>query len=581
MKTRRSDLLQLSLKLGIVLFGAYMLSFFFFKLDLTEEKRHTLTDATKNMLTTLDDKVFVRVYLHGEFPSGFKRLERSIKESLDEFRDYSGAQLDYEFIDPYESGDKKTISETEKTLYEKGLRFTRLTFDENGAQNSKLIWPAAIIEYKGTEYPVQFFRSDMPEPTDDMINSSVNNLEYELASNLRKAMKQEKPAIAVLEGQGELADIEMADFLASVEENYSLDFVTINEQVNAFGDNLGANTGRRNKFAALIVAKPDSTFTDKDRVIIDQFIMNGGKVLWLVDPVLTDLDSLRVHQQTMGVSNEMGLYDMLFEYGVRMNRNLVIDFQAAPIAFDAGPMGNQRNLQMFSWYYAPLLFPPLNPHPIVANLDPIKLDFASSLDSVNNGNPEIRKTPLLYSSPLSKSLKTPVRISTNIVELGPDYFKQNGKPEIMAMLLEGQFPSAFQDLTDQIKKDPNFAYRAKSVPTSMIVVADGDVVRNGIIKTDQGMRAQALGFDRYAKRVVYDNKEFLLNCINYLLDDQSLISVRSRTIKLRKLDEDAVIEQKASIQIQNTVIPIALVAILGTAQYVVRKRKWTKVTQKK
>jgi ABC-2 type transport system permease protein len=581
MKTRRSDLLQLSLKLGIVLFGAYMLSFFFFKLDLTEEKRHTLTDATKTMLGDLDDKVFVRVYLHGEFPSGFKRLERSIKESLDEFRDYSGAQVDYEFIDPYESGDKKTIAETEKTLYEKGLRFTRLTFDENGTQNSKLIWPAAIIEFKGTEFPVQFFRSDMPEPTDDMINSSVNNLEYELASNLRKAMKPEKPAVAVLEGQGELADIEMADFLSTLEENYKLDIVKIDERVNALGDNLGANSGRKNKFQALIVAKPDSLFSDKDRVIIDQFIMNGGKVLWLVDPVLTDLDSLRAKQQTMGISNEMGLYEMLFEYGARLNRNIVIDFQAAPIAFDAGPMGNQRNMQMFSWYYAPLLFPPLNPHPIVANLDPIKLDFASSVDSVNNGNPEIHKIPLLYSSPMSKSLKTPVRISTNIVELGPDYFKENGKPEIMALLMEGQFPSAFKDqLPAQIKSDPNFAFREKSQPTSMIVVADGDVVRNAIINTDQGPRPQALGYDRYAKRVVYDNKEFLLNCMNYLLDDQSIISVRSRTIKLRKLDADAVIEQRASIQIQNTVIPIALVVALGAIQFVVRKRKWSKIPTK-
>jgi ABC-2 type transport system permease protein len=577
MKARRTDLFNLFLSIGILFFLAFILTFVFFKLDLTEEKRHTLTEPTKEMLGSLEDKVFVRCYLTGEFPAGFKRLEQNIKERLDEFRDYSNSQIEYEFIDPYSSGDKKTIEETENALYEKGLRFTRLSYEENGAQQSKLIWPGAIIEYRGKEYPVQFFKSDMPEPSDEMINSSVNSLEFELASNLRKALRKDKPAVAIIQGHGELLPIEMADYLNGLEQNYAIDIVTIDERINALSDKVESLPQRKNLYDAIIIAKPDSAFSDKDRVIIDQYIMNGGKVLWMVDPVLTDLDSLRAQQQTMGVSNEMGLYEMLFEYGARINRNIVIDFQAAPIAFDAGPMGNQRNIQMFSWYYSPLLFPPANAHPIVANLDPIKYEFASSIDTVNS-SPLVKKIPILRSSELSKALKTPVRINTSVVELGMDYFKQGAMPnQIMALMMEGQFNSAFKDqLPLAIRQDPVIAYKESSVPTAMMVIADGDVVRNAVMETPQGPVPQALGFDRYAKRVIYDNKEFLLNAMNYLLDDKALISVRSRTIKLRKLDDSVVAANRTRIQIENAALPIFVLLIIGGIQVYVRKKKWTK-----
>jgi ABC-2 type transport system permease protein len=369
----------------------------------------------------------------------------------------------------------------------------------------------------------------------------------------------------------------MADYLNGLEQNYAIDIVTIDERINALSDKVESLPQRKNLYDAIIIAKPDSAFSDKDRVIIDQYIMNGGKVLWMVDPVLTDLDSLRAQQQTMGVSNEMGLYEMLFEYGARINRNIVIDFQAAPIAFDAGPMGNQRNIQMFSWYYSPLLFPPANAHPIVANLDPIKYEFASSIDTVNS-SPLVKKIPILRSSELSKALKTPVRINTSVVELGMDYFKQGAMPnQIMALMMEGQFNSAFKDqLPLAIRQDPVIAYKESSVPTAMMVIADGDVVRNAVMETPQGPVPQALGFDRYAKRVIYDNKEFLLNSMNYLLDDKALISVRSRTIKLRKLDDSVVAANRTRIQVENAALPIFVLLIIGGIQVYIRKKKWTK-----
>jgi len=412
---RRSDIFRLILSISAVLLIAFLLSNFFFKIDLTAEKRHSLTPSTEEMLEGLNDNIFIRCYLHGDFPSGFKRLEQSIKERLDEFRDYSDGKIGYEFIDPYESGNQKQINEVFATLDEKGLKFSNITFNQDGAQSSKLIWPAAIVHYKGREYAIQFLKSDMPSPTESMINNSVNNLEYELANSLRKITRERKPAIAVLTGHKEIDALHMADFVYGLRENYAVEAVRIDSQITAFSYKLAGTTVRQNRYDGLIIAKPDSAINDKDRFVIDQFIMNGGKVLWMLDALKINMDSLRTSDMVMAASNENGLYEMLFEYGVRLNRSLVIDFQGAPIILDNGPMGTQRSYTERTNYYAPLMLSPNplmlspnNPHPITSNLDPIKLEFAGSLDTVNQ-NPDIVKIPLLYSSELSKELRAPAK----------------------------------------------------------------------------------------------------------------------------------------------------------------------------
>ena len=576
MKRKRSDILQLFLSLGIVLISAFLLSFYFFKLDLTEEKRHSLTPATQEMLGNLPDPLFIRCYLHGEFPAEFKRLENSIKERLDEFVDYSNGQIDYEFIDPYESGDEKIINETFKALDEKGLRFSNISYSENGAQASKLIWPAAIVEYQGREYPIQFLKTESPLATDQMVNTSVNNLEYELANGLRKITRKDKPAIAILTGHREIPGINLADFLYGLRENYDVEPVRIDSQINAFSDKADAMALRTNRYAALVVAGPDSVIGDKDRFIIDQFIMNGGKVLWMLDALKINMDSLRNAESTMAVSNENGVYEMLFEYGVRLNRALVIDFQGAPIILDNGPMGNQRAYTDRTNYYAPLLLSSTNTHPITANLDPLKMEFAGSLDSVN-ASADVVKIPLLKSSPLSKELRAPVRVDLQLLAFNQQYFENGASPErTMAMILEGKFPSAFRDQTpDAIKKDPNIAFRDKSLPTKMIVIADGDIAYNDVDMRSGKPMPIALGYDPQFRRVLYDNKEFLMNCMNYLLDDQALISVRSRTIELRKMAEEKIISSGNTIKAINTVAPIVLVMVLGIIQFIWRKKRWT------
>lgn len=574
---RKSDLIQLILSLGLLVLIGIAGDQVFFKLDLTEEKRHTLTPATIGMLRDLDDEIFVRCYLSGDFPAMFKRLERSVKERLDEFNDYSGGLLTYEFINPYASGDEKTIGETEEALFEEGLRFTRIAYEENGVRKFQNIWPAAMMTYKGVSIPVQFFRSENPEPSDEMVNQSVNNLEYEFASRLRILLRNKRPTIALLDGIKGLKPVETADIEQSLKEYYDIERVELNEQVSALSEKLDGIRTRSNKYDLLIVAKPDSAFTGKDKLLIDQFIMNGGSVLWLIDPIKTSLDSLRKNQFVLAESNELGVYDMLFDYGVRLNRNLIIDYQSALIMLDGGPMGNQRSMQMSNWYFAPVVIPGEGAHPIVSNLDPIHFDFVSSLDTVGD-HPNVKKTILLESSKLSLERKAPIRVSANIAELDLEYF-QNGPHQSfpLAVLLEGEFESNFRGrLPDALTQDTSFAYRERSKPTRMIVIGDGDIIRNKVMPAQGGWQPLPLGFDRYANRVVYDNKEFLLNAINYLLDDPEFIAVRSRTIELRKLDRSVIKEQKSLIQILNVALPIILVVTLGAAVIYIRKRKYSK-----
>jgi gliding-associated putative ABC transporter substrate-binding component GldG len=547
------------------------------KFDLTAEKRHSLTAATIAMLDTLPDDMYVRCYLHGEFPAGYKHLEQSIKERLQEFRDYSHERIDYEFIDPYESGDNKTIKEVFKALDEKGLKFSNISFEEEGVQATKLIWPCAIIEYHGKEYPIQFLKSEAPAMSDEMIAASVNHLEYELSNSIRKITRTEKPAVALLSGHRELDPLHLADFIYGMRENYDVELVRIDSQLNALSEKIAGLPDRRNLYSAMIIAGPDSLVSDRDRFIIDQFIMNGGKVLWMLDALKINMDSLRREESVMAASNENGLYEMLFEYGVRLNRALVIDYQSAPIILDHGPMGNQRNYVDRNNYYSPLFLSNTQKHPITANLDPLKMEFAGSLDSVNQ-NPEVLKIPLLRSSKLSKELRAPVRVDLGLLEMSQDYFASNNQPErVMAMILEGKFPSAFKDQTPlQIKQNESIAFKEKSKTTRMIVIADGDMAYNDVDFRGNRPMPLALGYDPQFRRVLYDNKEFLLNCMNYLMDDQALITVRSRAIELRKLNMAAVEKDHTNIVLVNAVFPVLLVMGFGMLRIRLRKRKWAR-----
>jgi ABC-2 type transport system permease protein len=561
-------LLAISICVGLIVLS----SFAFKRFDLTEEKRHTLTPSSVNLLENLDDIVFVKVYLKGEYPAEFKQLEQAIRERLDEMKAYAGDNLDYEFINPSENSDPEERNEFYQYLQDSGLQYTNITLRSKDGTSEKILFPGALITYRNETMPLQLLKSSERAVDPEMINNSVNNLEYEFSHILRRITSDKSPHIAIIQGHGESNLLETSDAQKLLEESYPVARVTIDGQLNAL--TIGANESgkqRLNKYELIIISDPDSSFSDADRFMIDQYLMRGGKVIWAVDPLVADMDSLRDAQQTMAINRDLGIEEMLFQYGVRLEKNLLLDRNCAPIGITTGMIGNQPQIEMFPWYFKPIIVP-RNPHPIVANIDPVVCEFVSSLDTI--ARPGIKKTVLLRSSENTRILRSPVRINLGIVSINPDFGEKKRPFQPVAVLLEGRFSTAFKNRISPVYLKEGFEFREESLPTSMLVIADGDIFQNRI--SADGKSYYTLGYDRYAKRKVYGNRDFLINAVNYMLDEESLISVRSRSIKLRQLDSEMLIQKRSMIQTANLALPLLLIIVLGLSLNFVRNRKYSK-----
>ncbi|MFN7015309.1 MAG: gliding motility-associated ABC transporter substrate-binding protein GldG, partial [Bacteroidia bacterium] len=352
---KRSDLLNLLLGLIILVLINVISGYAFKRFDLTTEKRFTLSDATVDMLKNLDDVVFVRVYLEGDFPAGFKRLRNATKEMLDEFRAIAGDNIQYEFIDPSASPDEKERNALYAQLTKQGIQYTNLEYREGESKSEKIIFPGAIVAYKERVAPVQILKSQIGVAPDVMLNNSVQQLEYEFANTIRKLSSEKVNTVAFIEGHGELDSLHTADIMQSLAEYYNVTRIKLNEQLKSLQN-----------IDAIVIAKPDSAFSEKDKFIIDQFIMRGGKALWMIDRTDANMDSLNKSPNYMALTKDLNLDDMLFNYGVRINTNLVQDIQAVPIPIVIGYIGNQPQQKFFPWFYFPLIMPYMK-HPIVNN----------------------------------------------------------------------------------------------------------------------------------------------------------------------------------------------------------------------
>jgi len=571
-----SNLTQLILGLVVIILVNIISSFVFTRIDLTSEKRYSLSDATKNMLVDIDDLVFFRVYLEGEFPSGFKQLARETRELLDEFR-ACNANIEYEFINPSDSPDNLERQRIYQQLVEKGLNPTDLQVKTKDGTSKKLIFPGAIVSYHGREIPVELLLSQRTANPDEILNNSTQNLEFALADGIRKVIGNMRPKIALIEGHGELDKQETADITVALWDYYSVERVRIDGQLNSLTERKAIDSTRvriSNKFDAIIIAKPDSAFSDKDKFIIDQYIMRGGKVLWLIDPVFASMDSLQVNTETMGVSLDLNLTDMFFKYGIRLNNNLVMDLNAMQIPVQVGEMGGQPQYEFFPWYYFPILTP-LSENPIVRNLNALKTEFISSIDFVNQSS-DIEKTILLSTSRYSRTVNVPVMINLAIMGEKPDERLFNKQNIPVAALLEGKFESVYANrMPPEILEDKDIDFTEESSNTKMIIIADGDMIRNQMQFSQGNYMPLPLGYDKYTGQQ-FGNKEFILNAMNYLTDDSGLISIRSKELRMRLLDRTKVENERTFWQILNTVVPIVLVLIFGMIQGVLRKRKYAR-----
>lgn len=568
---RRNSLIQMLLGVLIILLANIIGTYVFTRFDLTSEKRYSLSPVTKKLLKETDDIVYFRVYLEGEFPAGFKRLRNATKEMLDEFRAYN-KNIQYEFINPSQSDDEKERNDIYQLLTEKGLQPTNLQVSNKDGREQQIIFPGLIASYKSNELAVELLNAQIGISPEEVLNNSIQALEFRLASAIRDLTVIKKQGVAFIRGHGELENRDIYDIGQALSKQYTVGVVSIGGQISSLTkrDSISEDKTRIiNKYDAIIIAKPDSAFSEKDKFIIDQFIMRGGKVLWLIDPVFATMDSLQSTTTTLGVSLDLNLDDMLFRYGVRINQNLVMDLNALPIPLRTGQVGNQPKIDFFPWFYFPVITPTGN-HPIVKNLNAIKTEFVSSIDTIKV--PGVRKTILLKTSPYSRTVNTPALITLAILEQEPDQRAYTGPQQTVAVLLEGEFKSDFENrIPPEIMNSKDIGFIPKSKPNRMVVVSDGDVIRNQI-HFSQGY-PMPLGYDQYTGES-FGNKDFILNVLDFMLDESGLISIRSRELKLRLLDMTRVNNNKFFWQAFNIIFPVFLVLIFGFILNYLRKRKY-------
>jgi ABC-2 type transport system permease protein len=555
---KRQAYLELGILMIIIVVINFIASFVFFRIDFTKEKRYTLSPSSKELMRDLEDVVFVRVYLSGEFPSGFKRLSTSTRETLDELKAYAGSNLEYEFIDPNADPDPKVRGEILSQLIKQGVTPINLQVKDDKGERQQVIVPGAIMTYRGRQVPVSLLQSQIGLPPEEILNNSVQNLEYQLVNNIKKVTLTHRPEIAFIHGHGELDTFQTNDIIHALNQYYAVDQV-----------NLRA-TGPEDllKYKMIVVAKPRQPFNEGEKFNIDQYIMNGGRVLWLVENLDIDMDTVGRVGTMMTSNYNLNLEDQLFTYGARINNDLIQDMQCAPIPIMTGNIGGQPQTQMLPWLFYPI-FIPTSAHPVVKNLDGIRSEFVSSIDTIAVKG--IKKTPLLQSSKYAKLLNAPVRVSLQLLGIEPNPEQFNKKNVTSALLLEGSFTSVFKNRL--VPQNDSVKFLEESKPTRMIIVSDGDMIKNQISPRDSTI--MPLGYDRFTK-TTFGNKTFIQNCIDFLADDGNLISARSKDVKLRMLDKARAKAEKVKWQTINMVVPMFLVVVFGVILYSIRKRKFAK-----
>ncbi|MBS1651908.1 MAG: gliding motility-associated ABC transporter substrate-binding protein GldG [Bacteroidetes bacterium] len=543
----------------VVILLNFLSTLVFKRFDLTSEKKYTLAETTKKLLASLDDEVYFKVYLQGDFNPAFTRLKNETKEMLDEFRAYSKNNIQYDFIKPGDGLTQEEKTNLEKQLYEKGLIPEEITTRANNKVQQNLIFPGAIVNYKGREGVWQIFKRQIGISADECINNSVEELEYSLTNTIRKLQRIKKTEVTFIQGHSELDTLEQYDFMRSLSEYYNVNRTFINGKLNALDGSDG-----------IIITAPDSAFSDKDKFIIDQYIMKGGKVLWLLDMVNVNRDTLKLKGYSLGLTKKLNIEDMLFKYGVRVNPVIVQDLQCAQIPINVGFSKGQANFKLFPNFFSPLIMPEGN-HPITRNLDLIKTEFCNTIDTIKNKG--IKKTILLKTSRYTKVQPAPARISLQLLTFRPQENLYNNSYQPLACLLEGEFNSFVEfRLPNSLLGDTNFKYIDKGKNTKMIVVANGEIARNDVNNSTGQFRE--MGYDKYTNQF-FANKTFLLNCVNYLLDDEGLLQLRTREVKLRLLDKKKVALHKTKWQFINVAVPLLLLTAFAILQFFLRRKKFT------
>jgi gliding-associated putative ABC transporter substrate-binding component GldG len=540
--------------------------YFFKRVDLTHDKRYTLSQTTLNIIGNVKEPLYIDVFLDGQFPGEFKRLQDETRQILEEFHAYN-PNIIFQFENPLE--DETQRDATMSKFYERGMTPINVTVEDKGKSSQEVVFPWATISYGKKGAKIQLLKNMMGATTAEKVVSSVQHLEYAFADAFSKVTQKKEKKIVVIKGNGEMADRLMADFIKQLRESYYIGPFTL----DSVAKNPQSALKFLKKFDLAIIAKPREKFTEEEKEVLDQYIVNGGKTLWMIDAVQIEMDSLyNQNGTTLAFPRDLGLNDMFFKYGVRILPDLVKDEMATPIKLATGAQGSNAQYQDYMWKFAPFAYPDPSEykgasHPIVKNMSGIRMDFANGIDTLKNG---IKKTVLLQSSRYSKRVGTPSEVKLSMVTEEVSQKDYEGHGDIpMAVLLEGSFHSNYENRLLPFK-DP--AYKTVGKPGKMIVIADGDIARNQL---DDKMQPLELGYDKWTGQL-YDNKGFMMNCVNYLLDDNGLINIRSKDVDLPMLDTQKVHDNYTIAQLLTIGLPIVILGLFGLLFTYLRKRAYSK-----
>ncbi|UAB74936.1 gliding motility-associated ABC transporter substrate-binding protein GldG [Mesoflavibacter sp. SCSIO 43206] len=531
------------------------------RFDLTTDQRYTLNEATLDIIKKAETPIVIDVFLEGEdFPSEFRRLQSETKQLLEEFRAYND-NISFKFINPTE--DEDTRDQAIKQLNARGLTPMQLNVQENGKQSQEVIFPWALASYDEVTVKIPLVKNKIGETQQQLVTNSVQHLEYAFADGISKLVNPKRRKIAVLKGNNEMDNLNIADYVKTLRDYYFIAPFTLDSVSN----NPEKTLKSLQDFDLIIAAKPTEAFTEEEKFVLDQYTMNGGKSLWLIDQVAMDKDSLyNDFGKNVALARDLNLTDFFFKYGVRINPVLVSSMYSAPIVLLSGEGSNTR-AERFPWTYSPLA-QGISTHPVVNNLNYIKFDFASPIDTLKNNLKTVKKTVLLQSAPLSKLEGTPREISLDEVNNQQDPASFNKGSQNLAVLLEGKFTSVYNN---RVKPFDLKDVKNESVPTKMIVISDGDVIKNEIDRNGP----KELGYDSKLNQF-FGNKEFLVNAANYLLDDNGLINIRSKEIAVAFLNSEKITEEKTKWQLLNILLPLVLLGIFGFSFNYFRKKKYAK-----
>ncbi len=561
---KRNNIVRIVLFLGLLIAINIISSYINGYIDLTEDKRFTLTEPTKKVIKNFEDHVYIKVLLDGDFPSGFKRLQTATKDLLDDFRALN-PNIHYVFEDPT-AGSRQEVIDRRDKLAKHNIIPTSLQYYDGTQTVTKAIYPYAIINLGERQTAVQLLEEQQPGLDENIVlNNSVALLEYKIADALQKLQDVEPKTIIFTDGSGELPVQSTYALEKSLRKFHNTGRIVLDSVVNL-----------STKIDLLIVAAPTKPINQKNLFKIDQYIMNGGKVIWMIEKLDADLDSIAKYKFYVPRDIVSGVDELLFKYGVRVESNLIMDLESTRIPQVAGMQGDKPQMQLFTWPYHPAIAPKSS-HPIVKNLDRINMFFPSSIDTLKTATP-VKKTILLESSAYSRLQYNPVRLNFEILKspLVPEKFDDGNKP--VAVLLEGVFESAYKNrVSEDFKKtleSMKMEFRDESLPTKQIVISDVDFTKS--IMNNRTQQPEEIGFNKWEVRYFKGNKDFITNAIEYMLDENGVLQARSKDIKLRLLDKVRTKAEKTKWQVINIVLPLVFLFIFGILFNYLRKRKYGK-----